>query len=1382
MKAVAVLACLMGLVWLGIPALLPQRNIPKNNVALLVTQAVAPGQANAITAAAQQPFRIARVALEQGLSNTAVWSVLRDSQGFMWFGTLDGLARYDGYKLQFFTSSLADPTSLSENKIRTLYEDRAGNLWIGTWSGGLNRFDRKTETFTRYLNAPEKSDSLSNNSAFAIYEDKAGALWIGTRGGGLNRFEAATGGFSHYRHAPEQPASLGNDNIFAILPDDDSGLWLATDGGLDHFDPATGTFRHYRHNADDPASLSSDAARVLYEDKSGSLWVGTLGGGLDRFDRQSESFTHFRNREGDPHSLSSDLVLSIQQDGSGALWVGTVGGGVNRLNVDTGRFLQFEPNDTDPDALAPRDIYAIEENAGLLWFGTDNGVSMLNLAAKPFQGMKHDPDDSNSLADNEINSIYAESDHVLWVATANTGLNRIDRETGKVTHYRHDPADPNSIGSDEVWSIAPARGGGLWLAHYGGGLDKFNPNAGRATHYRHDPDDPTSLASDLATSVREDASGIVWIGTWDAGLERFDPTSASFTHFPHDQGDPNSLSDNSVLSISEDRNGTLWVGTVSGGVNRFDAATATFTRYQADGNKPGGLASNSVNGVYLDRAGTFWVATWGGGFARLNPATGAAVNYGRSSGLPSDSVYAILEDGHGRLWLSTSNGLSRFDPRTETFRNYDQYDGLPSNSFEASVAAQGPNGEMLFGTSSGLVAFYPDQIQDDLSVPPVVITDFLLANKPVAIGEDSVLRQAIEVTDKLALSYEDRVVSFEFAALSYATPQKNRYRYMLEGFDTEWVEVGSDRRLVTYTNLDPGDYVFRVLGSNADGIWNTVGATLPLTITPPWWQALWFRASALVLILGAVAGGLAWQQYQAQVQQRRLEAMVVERTRELQDARHQISTLFDNSPLGIIVTQLSGEILAVNRAIQRITGYTEGELLELNVRSLYARVEQRNQLLGELDKAGFVADFGIQLRRRDDSLFFASLSLSWLEMGGQKVVLGITEDVTDQVEARAALTSLHEVSYDLATIPDRRKLIERSLQRLHTIVDFQRAFAVVMDDGEPNALQIQFSPAAQPAMAVEHVPVDHWSYLDTFVANPEIAYVEDVRASDTIQAAMAAIQNDRFAGALKASRSWLRLPLISGERTTGMLNLMHDEAGHYTALDIELAHTFANHLAVALENIHLNEQTRDVAAANERARIARELHDSVTQTLFTASVLAEATPRIWDKDRELAQHNMGNLSQLLRSALIEMRSLLLELRMGAQPQQTLDQLLRSLADVVQVRGNLAVELQVDGDRTLSADVTLALYRIAQEATNNVIKHSEATSVVVTLRRKTDGVELRIKDDGRGFDIKGISTGHLGINIMGERIKEIGGSLHIQSEVGRGTEVIATLQEPIGENT
>ena len=887
MKTVVLILCLSFLIGaLAIPAFVSGAGASATAAILDPAARSEPKQGQTVAPPDDSPpFRFTSVSTEQGLSSSEVWSVLRDRRGFMWFGTLDGLNRYDGYKMKVFKYALTDPTSLSDNKIRTVYEDRAGALWIGTWTGGLNRYEPESETFTRFQNDPANPDSLSSDKVYAILEDRAGMLWLGTRDGGLNRFDPATGVFSHYRNDPAQATSLGNDNVFALWEDADGALWVGTDGGLDRFDPATETFTHYRHNPDDPASLSNDTIRALFEDSSGTLWVGTWGGGLDRFDRATETFTHYRNDPNDPQSLSQDGVFSIHQDATGALWVGTLAvvsigstckpgrSGVSGLTTRTLR---------DFTATQITDMFG---DADTEWFATGSGAFALDLQPKPFHVFQHDPDDANSLAANEIDAIYEDPQGILWVSTASSGLNRIDRTSGQVSHFQHDPADPASVSANDIWNIAPSHDGQLWLAAFDGGLDKFDPATGQSVHYRNDPDNPASLNSDRTTSVLVDRSGIVWVGTWDAGLDRFDPATGTFTHYVHDPADPTSLSDNAVFTVVEDRNGDLWIGTVAGGLNRFDPATGTFTRFQGEPGNPQSLPSNSVTSVLLDRAGRLWVGTWGGGLARLNPDTGEVTSYDHDNGLPSDAIFDIQEDGQGRLWLSTSNGLSRFDPGAETFRNYDEHDGLPGNVFESGVSFQSPSGEMFFGATNGLLAFYPDQIHDHVTAPPVVITDFQLANQPVPIGEGSVLRQAIDETDALKLSYLDRVISFEFAALNYSFPQKNRYRYMLEGFDPAWTEVGSDRRLVTYTNLDPGDYVFRVMGSNDDGIWNEAGASLALTITPPWWETIWFRLSTAFLVVGLVAGGFVWQRRSAAIQQHKLEAMVVERTRELQDAR-----------------------------------------------------------------------------------------------------------------------------------------------------------------------------------------------------------------------------------------------------------------------------------------------------------------------------------------------------------------------------------------------------------------------------------------------------------------------------------------------------------------
>jgi PAS domain S-box-containing protein len=1340
--------------------------------------------------AANFPIHFDHISTDQGLSTPDTWSVLRDAQGFIWIGTQDGLNRYDGYQMKVFRHNNDVPGSLSENTIRTLYLDHAGTLWVGTWNGGLNRYDRGTETFTHYQHDSEKTNTLSNDGVFTILEDRAGTLWLGTHGGGLNRFDPQTETFTSYQHDPGNPASLLNDNIYALLEDDSGALWIGTDGGLDRFDPARGTFTPYLHDSNDPGSLSDNAVRALYEDNRGWLWVGTISGGLDRLalrpalssmegqvgvsGAQSKAFTHYQNDPQDPHSLSDDNVLSILQDPGGLLWVGTYNHGLNLLDPNLGTFTRYAPNQAAAHGFGGSSVLDMFLGTSALWFATGDGVYQLNLQPKPFHNLRHDSSDPNSLGSDEINAVYEDHQGILWVATKNSGLDRVDRQTGQVTHYLHIPEDPASLSFDNIRSIAPSQDGSLWLATYGGGLDKFNPLTGKSIHYRHDPEDAASLGSDLTTCVFEDADGLVWVGTYDAGVDRFAPDQETFTHFRSDLAAPHKLSDNSVVLIYADHSGMLWIGTATGGLNRYDRGTGTITFYQHNRQDPDSLSSNNISAVLQDSRGVLWVGTWNEGLNRMKPDMTGFSHYYPSHGLGSESVYGILADDQGYLWLSSTHGLSKFDPQDGSFRNYDQADGLPGISFDQGAAYRSSSGEMFFGSTSGLTAFYPDQIQDQLAPPPVVITNFLLANRPVPIGSDSVLQRAIDETKDLALSYQDRVITFEFAALNYISPQKNRYRYQLVGFDKRWIEVDSAHRFATYTNLDPGQYIFRVLGSNNDGIWNEVGTSLHITITPPWWVTIWFRAAIGMLLVGLVAVGFVWQRGRAARREQKLEALVAERTQELQDARTQISTLFNSSPLGISLSTVDGAILGANRALQRITGYSEDELLKTNIKQLYADPEQRPQVLEQLGASGNLQDYGIKLQRRDGSFYYASLNLSTLERSGQEMLLAVIDDVSDQVEVREALATLHDISHDISTIAELPDLLNHALQDLYMIVDFQRAALMLVEDGgETLTIHVYDSPTAPPGLTLSQVPISSFPSLRAVLSQRETTYVPDMRVIPSIQTELDDIHTEWWAAALKASRSWLSLPLLVRERTLGLLNLLHGEANRYDASDIDLARTFANQFAVACDNIHLNEQARLLATADERSRIARELHDSVTQTLFAASVLAEATPRIWDKDQEIARRNMEKLSVLMRGALAEMRSLLLELRSDDLYDQPLGQLLTTLAEAARARTRAAITLSLQDGLALPEDVTLTFYRIGREALNNVINHAEATQINISLFGKPDRVELHIQDDGLGFDPQGVPDRHLGIRIMGERAAQIGADLQINSESGYGTEVAIT---------
>ena len=504
---------------------------------------------------------------------------------------------------------------------------------------------------------------------------------------------------------------------------------------------------------------------------------------------------------------------------------------------------------------------------------------------------------------------------------------QVGSKTGKITHYFPRGHDENALAEGaNVDAIYKDAKGYLWVGGGGSGLDRLDERTGRFKHYRHKANDPHSLISDNVLGIYGDRNGHMWVAQ-QYGLSRFDPATDGFANYQSDPDNPASLA-NWVTTMYQDRSGTLWLPTFAGALVRFDDEIKSFVTYSPDSHDPQRLHGGGLTSIHEDRTGTLWVGSFDGLY-RFNRQNGTFARYTENQGLPSSTIRCIRDDGFGRLWLSTQKGISRFDPQNETFRNYDASDGLQSNEF-SDGCFQAPDGEIFFGGSNGFNAFFPENVRENSYVPPVAITSFTIFNKPVPIGEKSVLKKAIPYVDSLTLSYRDSVFSFEFAALSYTNSQKNRYRYMLEGFHPGWNDVSSKQRLATYTNLDPGSYVFRVQGSNSDGAWNEKGASLRIIITPPWWSTNWFRALCASLFIA-----LLWAMYQLRVQQLHhqfemtLEARVGERTRiarELHDTLLQtfqgllprFQAVFYKLPKGAVEARETLEA-AVDQASQAIT-------------------------------------------------------------------------------------------------------------------------------------------------------------------------------------------------------------------------------------------------------------------------------------------------------------------------------------------------------------------------------------------------------------------------------------------------------------------------------
>ncbi|WP_210823023.1 two-component regulator propeller domain-containing protein [Hydrogenophaga aromaticivorans] len=823
---------------------------------------------------------------EAGLPSGNVYGIAQDTQGFLWFATGDGLSRYDGYTFRNFRFDRNNPNSLGHNTVVAIRPGRGGVLWLGTTGGGVDRFDPATETFTHYRNDPGNPSSLSSNSISegSVYEDPEGVLWVGTTDSGLNRLDLATGAVTYFRHIPRDANSLSSNNIESLYQDSQRILWIGTaDAGLNRLDPVTGRITRYPSSPNDPHTLPSPRVHGMHEDRAGRFWVLT-DGGLVSLDRRTGRFTRFAITTGLRDAASLNATKDVHEDAHAVLWLGTEGAGVLKFDPAQRHLVQYRNEPADPHSLRNNFISSFwEDPSGTLWVGTlGGGANKLYTRPPKFARHRHGQD-ANSVADNFILSVFEDRNGIVWIGNDRT-LNRWDRSSNTWRTFRNDPNDPTSISNGSVTATQEDPDGTLWFGTYNGGLNRFDPRTNRFKAYRTNPNAPQALSDDIIRALYRDSNGVLWAGGWNNGLNRFDRAKETFRQFRHDPGNPASLGGGSVTDIYEDRAHTLWVATEGGGLNRFDPATEAFKRYRSDPKDLSSLPDDAVRVLLEDRSGRFWVGTAGGlcAFDRINGICTAV--YTQKEGLPNNTIEGILEDERGNLWISTNNGLSRFNPGTKTFRNYDVLDGLQSNEFNVFTAfhKSARTGEMYFGGINGFNVFDPARIDNNPFVPPVVLTDFRLFGKSVPVGgQDPVLAKNINRTDELTFPHFQNSLSFEFSALSYVAPTKNRYRYRLEGFDKDWREVGSNERLAVYTSLPAGQYLFRVQGSNEDGVWNGQGTSLKVTITPPWWATWWFLCLLLALLLGLAFGGDRLRVMRLKRYSQKLERDVTERTAEL---------------------------------------------------------------------------------------------------------------------------------------------------------------------------------------------------------------------------------------------------------------------------------------------------------------------------------------------------------------------------------------------------------------------------------------------------------------------------------------------------------------------
>lgn len=788
----------------------------------------------------EQDIGFEHITKSEGIPSDWNYSIVQNQQGFLWVGGLIGLSRYDGYDFRIFRHDPLDSTSISANYISALAAGRDSSLWVGTMGGGLDLFNPMSGVFTHYRHNPGDAFSLSSDSVYVILETQEGVLWVGTNKG-LNRLNRDTGTFTSYRYDPNDGRTLAHDAVNALFEDRNGTLWVGTGniydpqghgGGLNRFEPATDNFKRVLPEFPD------HRVTAVGEDRDGVLYAGTCQGRLYRYDREQERLQPLLPDPTEPNRLhappGNDIddrcsrVSFIHEDQAGMLWVGTHSGGLNRYDPTTKTLTAFRHEPDEPSSLSGNNVVSFyEDHQGILWVGTDGAG--LNKAVPPASRFRL-YGAAELRASGGISTLYEDEVGILWIGTVAGQLFRFDPAVGIMERFSSPAPTPDGLWGTRIGSIIKDREGMLWVGELLG-LYRVDPARGTHTSFFHDDANPHIPINNLLA----DTAGNVWIGTFGSGISRYDPETGSFTSFQHDPSDLKSLRNDYIQSMYQDPEGILWIGTSAGGLNRYDKKTETFTTY---------LDGKDISQVYESNAGQFWVATGTDGLYLLNRETEQMMkHYTTEDGLVSDFVWGIAEDEQGFLWLASSGGLNRFDPATETFTTYNQEDGLDNRVWLQNLFLRSQSGMMYLGGLKGLTVFRPGAFSPNPFPPKTAITNLRVfeEDRPMAGTKEQPIR----------LKYYENELTFDYVGLHFLNPKRNRYSYYLDGYDKTWHEAGTDRS-VTYTNLNPGDYTFRVKSASSDGVWDVEGTSLKVTILPPWWRTFWAYGIYGLFIIGGI--------------------------------------------------------------------------------------------------------------------------------------------------------------------------------------------------------------------------------------------------------------------------------------------------------------------------------------------------------------------------------------------------------------------------------------------------------------------------------------------------------------------------------------------------
>jgi PAS domain S-box-containing protein len=888
-------------------------------------------------------YRSDVITRDNGLSNSSVSCIIRDSYGMIWIGTWNGLNRYDGYELTVFRYNADDTLTLSNNKINSLFVDQEGLLWIGT-DDGLNSYDQQTGKFRRYYSRKNKTQGQTNDQISGITLDTQGLLWIGTQGNGLFSFDRHTGRFRHYPNS----FSERSNNVSLVLKDqfNPEYLWLGTADGLFLFGKPSGIFKKVKSGIDDaPVSV-----QAIFPDSLGNLFIGTWGNGLMKYERETGRMQScFTNGRGS--SLKSGIIRTIFCNEKGDLIMSVNDHGLVSYDPVSGEISPWGKGELIDELNEKVVLSSYADPAGILWIGTYfDGIVKIVPLINTFRHYGSNGTLPSAKNRGGITAILEDSHGYLWLGTRFGGLYRIDRKSNEYKAYTHDPGNKHSISSNYILSLIEQNEGDrqiIWIGTDGGGLNRFEPSTGKFKTFIRENGMPGGPSSNSVSSILSYDRDHLLIGTrgrnLGEGMDVFNKRTGKFVNLRNDPADPYSLGSNNVIILYKDHSDSIWVGTRNGGLNKFvvndiDAEDPDeigyFVRYINDTDDPGSLNDNTVYAIHEDSQNNLWIGTGDGGLNRFDRKHGIFTSYSLTQYFRNNIVYGILSDNSQNLWLSTSKGLVAFNLITNEIHRFDRYDGLQENSFTYGSSFKSSSGELFFGGIQGCNSFKPESIKLNLKVPKIVITSLKFAGKKGFIDVSSLTGKTALVSKRVKAPHHLNDFSITFAALDYRFSAKNGYKYKLDGFDQDWIETDGSRRYVNYTNLSPGKYIFKVIGSNSDEIWNHEGTSVEIIITPSFWGSVYFRIIILLILGGTIFYLVRYTLRKYRYQKIRAEQQAQE---HVQDERSQLRTLIDNIPDLIFIKDRESRFTLVNRKVALVMGTFPENLIGKTDFDFYSR-------------------------------------------------------------------------------------------------------------------------------------------------------------------------------------------------------------------------------------------------------------------------------------------------------------------------------------------------------------------------------------------------------------------------------------------------------------